>query len=115
MRWRSVSENWDAFHEAMLETWPALSEDDLIEVEGDRTALEERLAELTGDEVDDVAQQIDEWLEGAVPSDVHMDEVHDNDSINDSRLYMSPGEDASDDDRKYGDDNATEDPVGGGQ
>lgn len=114
MRWKTVEQNWEAFQESLLDTWPDLTEDDLIDIEGDRAALEAKLAELTGDEADDVTQQVDEWLEGAVPSDVHMDEQHDDDSIRDSALYVSPGEDASDDDRKFGDDNQPEDPVAGG-
>lgn len=114
MRWRSVKQNWEAFQESLLETWPDLTEEDLIEIDGERGPLEARLAEVTGDDPEDVAQQVEEWLEGAVPSDVHMDEHHDDESIRDSRLYMSPGEDASDDDRKFGDDNTSEDPVGGG-
>lgn len=114
MRWQNVKSNWEAFQESLLETWPDLTEEDLGDIEGDRPALEARLVELTGDEPEDVAQQVEEWLEGAVPADVHMDEHHDNASISDSRLYMSPGEDASDDDKKFGDDNTTEDPVRGG-
>lgn len=114
MRWRTVEQNWEAFQESLLETWEDLTEEDLIEIEGDREALEARLTELTGEEKDDISQQVEEWLEGAVPSDVHMDEHHDDASIRDSRLYMSPGEDASDDDRKFGDDNTTDDPVQGG-
>lgn len=112
MRWRTVEENWEAFQESLLDRWPDLSEDDLSDAGGDRDAFEAKLAEVTGDEPDDIAQQVEEWMEGAVPSDVHMDEQHDDASIRDSRLYVSPGEDAYDDDRKFGDDNATEDPVG---
>lgn len=112
MRWQTVAKNWDAFYESILETWPDLSEEDLGDIEGDRTALEAKLVEVTGSDADDIGAQVEEWLEGAVPSDVHMDEHHDNASISESGLYMSPGEDASDDDRKYGDDGATEDPVG---
>lgn len=114
MRWRTVEQNWEAFQESLLDTWPDLSEEDLIDVEGDRAALEARIAEVTGDEPDDVAQQVEEWLEGAVPADVHMDEQHDDASLRDSGLYVSPGEDASDDDRKFGDDNVPSDPVAGG-
>ncbi|QUS35464.1 CsbD family protein [Falsirhodobacter algicola] len=114
MRWRTVADNWEAFQESILEAWPDLTEEDLIEIEGDRVAFEKRLVDLTGDDQDDIAQQVEEWMEGAVPSDVHMDEHHDDDSIRDSRLYVSPGEDASDDDRKFGDDNVTDDPVSGG-
>ncbi|WP_128253971.1 hypothetical protein [Falsirhodobacter deserti] len=114
MRWNNVEQNWEAFQESLLDTWPDLSEEDLIDVDGDREALEARLIEVTGEDPEDIAQQVDEWLEGAVPSDVHMDEQHDNASIRDSQLYVSPGEDATDDDRKFGDDNVTEDPVQGG-
>lgn len=115
MRWKIVSRNWDAFQESILEKWPELTEDDLSDIEGDRTLFEERISQATGADADDVGAQVAEWLEGAVPADVHMDEVHDNASIAESALYISPGEDASDDDRKFGDDNAVEDPVGGGR
>ncbi|WP_136682753.1 hypothetical protein [Falsirhodobacter xinxiangensis] len=112
MRWQIVAKNWEAFRDSMLETWPELTEDDLSDVEGDRAAFEARLTEIGAGDRDEVGQQVAEWLEGAVPADVHMDEAHDNASIAESVLYMSPGEDASDDDRKYGDDNLAEDPKG---
>ncbi|WP_045389514.1 hypothetical protein [Falsirhodobacter sp. alg1] len=114
MRWKTVKDNWEAFAESLLDTWPDLTEEDLIDIDGSRTELEARLVTVTGETQDDVASQVSEWLEGAVPADVHMDEQHDNASINDSRLYMSPGEDASDDDAKYGDDSTAENPVSGG-
>lgn len=112
MRWKIVEKNWTAFQESILDTWTDLSEDDLSDIGGDRALFEAKIAEVTGADPDDVGQQVAEWLEGAVPADVHMDEVHDNASITESELYMSPGEDASDDDRKYGDDSANEEPSG---
>jgi len=108
MRWKTVTLNWDAFHGPLMEAFPVLDENDLIRMEGDRAALEEHLVTLTGDSADDVAAQLDEWLEGAVPADVHMDEHHDNASITESGRYVPEGEDASDNDARFGDDATTD-------
>ncbi|NUB43181.1 hypothetical protein GEU84_002195 [Fertoebacter nigrum] len=108
MRWRTVSQNWEAFHGLMLETWPDLDENALIALDGDRAGLVELLAETRGLTSDDAANEVAEWLEGAVPADVHMDEHHDNAGITESRRYVPPGEDPSDDDARFGDDATAE-------
>jgi hypothetical protein len=111
MRWTYVAQNWDAFHEAMAERWPHLEEDALMAVEGERAALERLLMEAGTDSRDDVAADIDEWLEGAVPADVRMDPHLDNAAISQSGRYVAPGENPSDDDAKFGDDGATGEAV----
>lgn len=104
MRWRYIARNWAAFQPALLDAWPQLDPDSLFDLDGDREAVESALVALTGQNPDEVATQVDEWLEGAVPADIHMDAHLDNAAISESRRYVSPGEDASDDDARFGDD-----------
>jgi len=106
MRWQTVTRNWEAFQGLMLESWPEMDEDTLLGLEANRSAVENYLAEVKGLSVDDAAAELAEWLEGAVPSDVHMDEHHDNAGITESGRYVPPGEDPSDDDARFGDDTA---------
>ena len=49
-------------------------------------------------------EEIRDWLVGELPSDVVMNPVHDNHSISLSRKFVPEGEDESDDDARFGDD-----------
>jgi len=112
MKWNEISADWAGFVPAMMEQWPEAEEDDLLALDGTPGALAGYLAEATGRDRGDVADEISEWAEGAVPSDIRMDEAHDNDAIRDSGRYVPPGEDVYDDDGAFGDDNEAEPPVG---
>ncbi|MDO5657348.1 MAG: hypothetical protein Q4G36_03375 [Paracoccus sp. (in: a-proteobacteria)] len=104
MKWRHVSENWPAFYEAIIDKWPDASDADLDAIDGDQRSFIRYIAEVTGQELDEAREEIREWLAGEIPSDVVMDEFHDNTSIRNSAKYVGEGEDEYADDARFGDD-----------
>lgn len=104
MKWHHVQENWPAFYEAIIEKWPEADETDLDEIDGDQRAFITYLAEVTGQETDEIREELREWLVGEIPSDVVMDPVHDNHSIALSSKFVNEGEDEFADDARFGDD-----------
>jgi hypothetical protein len=104
MKWHHVKDNWPAFSEAILDRWPDADEGALDDIDGDHAAFILYIAELTGQEPGDARDEVREWLEGELPADVVMDERHDDHSISLSGKYIPEGEDESDDDSRFGDD-----------
>ena len=103
MRWSNVQANWSAFYEAIAEKWPEVDEEDLDEIDGDQRAFIKYLAEVTGQEIPEIKDEIREWLAGEIPSDVVMDPIHDGHSIALSAKYVGEGEDEFADDARFGD------------
>lgn len=112
MKWTSVARNWAAFHDTIMEHWPELEENDLIRIDGDREAFEALLTESGERSRSEARDEVSEWLLGHIPSDVVMDEHHDNASILQSARHIPEGEDVYADDRDFGDDDKRENPVG---
>lgn len=106
MRWQHVQDNWPAFFEAIQSRWPDVDEDDLDEIDGDQRAFVTYIAEVEQIERDEAVEQIRDWLAGEIPADVVMDPHHDNHSIMLSSKFVGEGEDESDDDARFGDDDA---------
>ena len=104
MRWSHVQENWTAFYEAIQEKWEDADEAMLDEIDGDQRAFIKYLAEVTGQEIPEIKDEIREWLAGEIPSDVVMDPIHDGHSIALSAKYVGEGEDEFADDARFGDD-----------
>ncbi|KKL94872.1 hypothetical protein LCGC14_1860340 [marine sediment metagenome] len=112
MKWTEVAENWPAFFERIEDKWPAVSQTDLIDIDGDRDRLAYYLADRHEITLGEANEQIDEFLLGSIPADVLMDEHHDNASITASGRHIPPGEDVYAEDRDFGDDNVSNPPVG---
>jgi hypothetical protein len=108
MKWHHVQENWAAFYEAILDKWPEADESELDEIDGDQRAFVSYLAEVTGQEPEEVREELREWLVGEIPSDVVMDPIHDNHSIALSAKFVNEGEDEFSDDAAFGDDDQEE-------
>lgn len=104
MKWSHVQDNWSAFYEAILEKWPEADEMELDEIDGDQRGFVAYIARLTESEPSEAREEIREWLAGEIPADVVMDPLHDNHSIALSAKYVGEGEDESDDDARFGDD-----------
>lgn len=112
MKWQRVSADWPAFVGPIQQRWPNTTEADLLALDGDRAGLTRYLSrthDLTQAEAD---EQIAVWLDGEVPSDVVMDDAHDNENIRASAAHIPPGEDVYSDDGDFGDDDAPDRPVG---
>ena len=106
MKWQHVQENWAAFYEAIQSRWPEADFDELDDIDGDQRSFIAYVARLEELEPNDARDEVRDWLTGEVPADVVMDPTHDNRSIMLSEKYVSPGEDPSDDDARFGDDDA---------
>ena len=104
MKWQHVQANWPAMFDAITDRWPDADESELEDVDGDYRAFIGYLVELTGQDTDEVVQEVREWLTGELPSDVVMDPRHDDHSIALSAKFVPEGEDESDDDARFGDD-----------
>ena len=112
MDWKLIRQDWTAFVPAILQRWPDADEEDLLQLDGERETLAAYLAGRTGQDYTLVLDDVAEWQMGEEPADIHMDETRDNVNIRESIRHVPPGEDASDDDRAFGDDNSAEPPVG---
>ena len=108
MKWQNVQENWPAFFDAIQSRWPDADADELDNIDGDQRAFIAYIAEIEQLEPVEAREEIREWLEGEIPADVVMDPVHDNQSILLSSKYVGEGEDESDDDARFGDDDEVE-------
>lgn len=104
MKWHHVANNWPAFYEAILDKWPDADEAELDEIDGDQPAFIRYIAELEGMERSEAREELRDWLAGEIPSDVVMDEAHDDISIRNSAKYVGEGEDEFADDSRFGDD-----------
>lgn len=104
MKWHHVADNWPAFYDAILQKWSGVDEADLDEIDGDQREFIRYVARVEQMELVEAREEIREWLTGEIPSDVIMDEFHDNTSIRNSVKYVGAGEDESDDDARFGDD-----------
>ncbi|WP_265500291.1 hypothetical protein [Paracoccus beibuensis] len=104
MKWHHVQENWSAFYEAITDKWPEADEGDLDEIDGDQRAFVTYLAEVTGQEPEEIREELRDWLTGEIPSDIVMDPTHDDHSLRLSGKYVNEGEDEYSDDASFGDD-----------
>ena len=112
MQWAQISRNWEAFTPAIIDHWPDAEEDDVLALDGTATSLAMYLSEVTGEPATDTLAQVEDWRMGHAPTDVLMDETRDNSNILDSDRNLGPGEDPYDRDDLFGDDDASNPPVG---
>ncbi|MBR9766085.1 MAG: hypothetical protein GYB53_21855 [Rhodobacteraceae bacterium] len=112
MNWPEIARNWSTLVPAVMQQWPEAGESDLLALDGSREALAGYLAQATGRDYADIQDEISEWREGAMPADLRMDESEDMKAIAASGKYVPVGEDPSDDDAAFGDDDQAETPIG---
>ena len=112
MNWQDVEANWPSFLGRIERRWPRTDENDLIEIDGDRSRFAtylSRVHDLTRSEAN---EEIETWLMGEMPADVKMDEHRDDANISDSAGHIPVGEDVYSEDRDFGDDRLSERPRG---
>ncbi len=112
MDWKLVKDNWTAFTEVITQRWPNTSQNDLLALDGNRQAFTDYLSQKNSLTASEAEEEIGLWLEGPIPIDVVTDEHHDNQSIIESARHIPEGEDVYAEDRDFGDDHKTENPVG---
>lgn len=62
MNWDQIEGNWKQFKGEAQRQWGKLTDDELDQVEGDRTKLAGRIQERYGIERDAAERQVDDWL-----------------------------------------------------
>ncbi|SEM41367.1 hypothetical protein SAMN04488003_10112 [Loktanella fryxellensis] len=112
MQWRDVSQNWAAYIPRILTEWPDLDEDEVQSIDGDQDAFIAYLSKSKGEDRVAAQMALADWLMGGEPIDVSMAAQNDNANIMASAADVPAGEDVSDDDAKFGDDNVAAEPVG---
>ena len=112
MKWSTVAADWPAFTESVMSNWPALDQDAVEDMEGDRHAFRAHVMEMTGEDAETVDEQIREWLEADIPLDAMMDETRDDKQIAQSARFIPAGEDVYSDDAAFGDDDLPARPMG---
>lgn len=111
VEWTEIREAWPALIPSMLARWPALDEDRLAAMSGERGDLIAALRE-TGLDDAEAESEAEAWRMGPMPADAYGDPAHDDASAAAAGDYVPEGEDALSDDRRFGDREVTEPPIG---
>ncbi|MFP4327359.1 MAG: hypothetical protein ACLFQL_05065 [Paracoccaceae bacterium] len=112
MDWNDIRRNWPAFIPAIAERWPEAREADLTALDGTREQVIDYIARVTGMSPRDAAAEVVDWQMGEMPADIAMDPLRDNTNIAASARHLPEGEDPSDDDAAFGDDDTPDPPMG---
>ncbi len=112
MQWTRIEDNWAAFIDPILQNWPDANEEDVINLDGDRAAFVDYIARVEQVEHPEAEEQVAEWQQGSIPADVRMDADMDAAAFEESGQHLMTGEEPSDDDKAFGDDNKTDRPIG---
>lgn len=112
MQWTDVSENWVAMADAITARWPETDRATVADMTGDRAVFNAYLGQVYSLTPREADEQINEWLQGPMPTDALADEHHDNQSIRDSGRHIPVGEDVYSEDADFGDERIVEPPMG---
>ena len=109
---QDFKQDWVSFRDPLLTTYPELTEADLEDADGSTMLLAERIAERRGIAANDAQQELHEFLSGPMPADAYAAPTHDDAAVSESDAYVPAGEEVYDDDRRFGDDDASDRPIG---
>lgn len=113
MSLEDFARDWVPFRDALLSRYPGLTDGDLSDADGSVAALSARIAEIQReDDLVMVERRLTEFLSGPMPADAFADPTHDNEAVAESVDYVPEGEDPLADDRRFGDDMKTPNPIG---
>lgn len=109
---KDFKDDWVPWRDALLGQYPELDDADLEDADGSTATLARIIADKQGVSAGEAQESLHAFLGGPMPADAYADPTHDNAAVMESGGYIPVGEDASDDDRRFGDDNTSENPVG---
>ena len=109
---QDFTQDWVPYRDALLDRFPGLTDADLEDADGSTATLAMRIARIEGTEPADAQQTLHEFLSGPMPADAFADPSHDDEAVAGSGDYIPDGEVAMDDDRRFGDDDQAESPMG---
>jgi hypothetical protein len=111
MQWDEIRENWTGLIPSVMARWPQLSEEQLTGMSGTRDELVAGLVQ-TGTEAQEAEREVEDWRETPLPLDAYADPDHDQAAAQDAKGYIPEGEDPLADDRRFGDDDVPDRPLG---
>ena len=109
---QDFEQDWVPFRDALMSRWPQLSDSDLEDADGSTAELAKLIAAHEGTSPGEAQQALHEFLGGPMPADAYADPSHDDAAVRESDGYIPDGEDALADDRRFGDDDVDDNPVG---
>ena len=109
---QDFAQDWVPYRDPLLSRFPGLTDADLEDADGSTATLAKRIAQTEGVEPAEAQQTLHEFLSGPMPADAFADPTHDDAAVRESGDYVPEGEDPLADDRRFGDDDAAENPVG---
>ena len=109
---KQFAQDWVPFRDPILSRYPELDDAALEDADGSTARLARTIAERQDIEPEEAQQDLHEFLDGPMPADAYAAPVHDNAAMRDSGDYVPAGEDTSDDDERFGDDEKEDNPVG---
>lgn len=112
MNWPTIQRNWTALVPRMTQRWPDADEAVLLSADGNRDALADHLVQALNVDKALAEEEIDAFAAGAVPADAAMNPTNDNANIAKSDQMIPPGEGPLDDDSRFGDEGAADQPLG---
>jgi hypothetical protein len=112
MTWTEIRETWPALIASLQTRFPELDEDGLVSISGEREELVALLEARSARDRVEAERDLEAWREGPMPSDAYADPSHDNAAVSDAGRYVPEGEDALADDRRFGDDDLPDRPMG---
>jgi hypothetical protein len=112
MEWRDIRENWTAMIPSIQARWPEISEERLTAMSGERDELVQAVAETSGSDGVEAEREVDAWLVQPMPADAYADPAHDQQAAQDAGGYVPEGEDPLADDRRFGDEDVPDRPIG---
>jgi hypothetical protein len=107
-----IRDTWPALIPSLQARFPELDEDGLIALSGEREELVGALEQRSARDRVEAERDLEAWREGPIPSDAYADPSHDNAAARDAGRYIPEGEDPLSDDRRFGDDDMAERPMG---
>lgn len=112
MEWRDIRENWAALIPSIRARWPEITEERLTAMSGTREELVQAVAETSGADAVEAEREVEAWRAQPMPADAYADPAHDQDAAGDAGAYVPEGEDPLADDRRFGDEDIPERPIG---
>lgn len=104
--------DWPRFRDGLVTRFPALSEADLSDADGDVAVLSQRLVDAEQLPLQEPRQKLEAFFSGPMPADAFAAPQNDNTAIGMSAPYIPEGEDPLADDARFGDDDQVERPIG---
>jgi hypothetical protein len=104
--------DWTPYRDALVTRFPKLTEAELADADGNVSDLAVIIAAHDGTTPSEAQQALEEFLGGPMPADAYAAPQHDDAAARAAADYVPDGEDPLSDDRRFGDDDVPDRPIG---